>query len=67
MTTRITTRGDFVKAVLEIWDESVAIFPELRKEYDVAVEWLTKTWTTAELEQPIEQSEKSLPGDALKL
>ena len=47
------TRGDFVRAVLSVWDETVRNFPELEHERDVAVVWLTKTWTLEELEQPL--------------
>lgn len=47
------TRGDFVRAVMRVWDETVKLCPELSDERDVAVVWLTKTWTLEELEQPL--------------
>jgi hypothetical protein len=44
------TRGDFIRAVLAVWDEAVRIAPELAAERDIAVVWLTKTWTLEELD-----------------
>lgn len=48
-----TTRGDFVRATLATWDETAKLFPEVTQEHAIAVEWLTKTWTVEELEQPL--------------
>ena len=48
-----TTRADFVREMLSVWDEIGALFPELQKEKEIAQEWLTKTFTLAELEQPV--------------
>jgi|HubBroStandDraft_6_1064221.scaffolds.fasta_scaffold1029363_1 hypothetical protein len=47
------TRGEFVREVLRIWDETLKLAPELAGEHAIAVEWLTKTWTVAELDEPI--------------
>lgn len=47
------TRGDFILEILAVWDEIAKYFPELDSERELATEWLTKTFTTAELEQPV--------------
>lgn len=52
-TQKVCTRGDFVRAVMAVWDETVQRIPELEQERDIAVAWLTKTWTLEELEQPL--------------
>jgi hypothetical protein len=49
----VKTRGDFVREVLRIWDETLKLEPELASEHAIAVEWLTWTWTVAELDEPI--------------
>lgn len=36
-----------------MWDEIATLFPELSHERDIAVEWLTKTFTSAELGQTV--------------
>lgn len=47
------TRGDFVREVLTIWDETAKLFPGVKREHEIAVEWLTKTWTVEELSKPV--------------
>jgi hypothetical protein len=51
---RRPTRQAFVNAVLAIWSESVQKVPELQGEYEIASEWLKKTWTTSELSKYFE-------------
>lgn len=47
----VLTRADLIQEVLSIWDQTVQLEPSLRQEYEIAREWLTKTWTTEELAQ----------------
>lgn len=48
-----TPRGDFVREVLRIWDAALKLEPGLADEHAIAVEWLTRTWSVEELEQPL--------------
>jgi hypothetical protein len=49
----VSTRADFVREVLSIWDSIAELFPEIREEHELAVSWLTKTYTTQELERQV--------------
>lgn len=49
----VPTRGDFVRAVLEIWEQTAKLEPSLRGEQEIAAEWLTRTWTVEELGKPL--------------
>ena len=42
-------RGDFMREVLDTWDGLLKYEPQLADEHAIACEWLTKTWTVAEL------------------
>ena len=44
-------RGEVIQDMLAVWDAAVKIHPELRPEYEIACEWLTRTWTVEELER----------------
>lgn len=47
-------RGIFVQELLQIWNDTAVMFPELKREHDIAVEWLEKTWTIEELHESVE-------------
>jgi hypothetical protein len=53
------TRGDFVRELLRIWDDSAKILgdadPQLAREHEIAVSWLMLAWTTKELDEPIKE------------
>ena len=43
------TRMQFVQELMEIWDATLAAAPYVADEHRIATDWLTKTWTVAEL------------------
>jgi hypothetical protein len=47
-----SNRGDFMREVLDTWDSILKYEPQLADEHAIACEWLTKTWTVAELAEP---------------
>jgi len=49
---RRSNRGDFMREVLDTWDSLLKYEPQLADEHAIACEWLTKTWTVAELAEP---------------
>jgi hypothetical protein len=42
-------RGSVVVEIMRKWDVMVMRHPELQLEYDIAMAWLTKTFTVEEL------------------
>jgi hypothetical protein len=44
------SRGRAILEIMAIWDATVKAFPYLAPEHNVALEWLTHTFTIAEIE-----------------
>ena len=46
---RNSARGQVIREILGIWDETLKLHPELTEEHHIAVEWITRTFTGSEL------------------
>jgi hypothetical protein len=44
------SRGRAILEIMAIWDATAKMFPELAQEHKIAIEWLTHTFTIAEIE-----------------